>query len=148
MNVIEFRPKVRMGAWDEAEIAQIVAAVHAEGAGRRVGSWDVGATDAGDPQFYLLMPPPENDCIVCISRLGSTYVLEDGRGMILREHNSLAVLATDLKNYLHKRRRSLVARLLLVWCGLRQNVEQKVDAAWAESEELLVHVVPQAAAFV
>jgi hypothetical protein len=148
MNVIEFRPKVRTGAWDDAEISQIVAAVHAEGAGRRVGNWDVGATDAGDPQFYLLTPPPENDCVLCISRLGSTYVLEDGRGMILREHNSLAVLASDLKNYLRKRRRGLVARLLLLWCGLRQNVEQKVDAVWAESEDLLVHVVPQAAAFV
>jgi len=148
MTVLAFKPKTRNGTWHDAEIAQIVEAVHAESSGRRIGAWDTGATEAGDPQFYLLTPHPENDCILSISRLGSTYVLEDGHGLILSEHNSLTVLAAELKDYLRKRRRGLFARVLLVWCGLKQSIEQKLDAVWAEGEELLVHLVPQAAAFV
>lgn len=148
MTVLAFIPKTRTGTWHDAEIEQIVSAVHAEASGRRIGSWDVGATEAGDPQFYLLTPHPENDCILCISRLGSTYVLEDGGGFIVSEHNSLTILASELKNYLRKRRRGLIARALLIWCTLKQSVEQKVEALWTEGEELLVHVAPQVAAFV
>src|SRR5262245_11156495 len=132
MTVLAFIPKTRTGTWHDAEVEQIVSAVRAEASGRRIGSWDVGSTEAGDPQFYLLTPHPANDCILSISRLGSTYVLEDGRGLIVSEHNSLTVLAGELQNYLRKRKRGLVARALLVWVGLRQSVEQKVDAMWAE----------------
>ena len=47
---------------------------------RTFGGWDVGVTEIGDPQFYLLGPPPHEECILCISRLGRVYVLEDGAG--------------------------------------------------------------------
>ena len=53
----------------------------------------MGMTEVGDPQFYLLGRPPHDECILCISRLGRLYVLEDGHGQVLFEHNSLLVLA-------------------------------------------------------
>lgn len=148
MNIVEFKPRSPTGGWLNTELAHIVDAVRTGSSGRRIGNWDVGVTEAGDPQFYLLTPPPENDCVLCISRVGSTYVLEDGCGRIVSEHNSLTVLATELAAYLRKQRRGFFARLALIWCALRQNVEQKVEAAWAECEELIVHIAPQTAAFI
>jgi len=150
MTIVEFTPKTKQGpaGWRDGEVAQLVEAIDVNATGRRVGAWDVGTTEAGDPQFYVLGPPPENDCILCISRLGCTYVLEDGRGRIVGEHNSLAALAMNASEYLRKRRRGVIARLALVWCTLRQTTEQKFDALLGEGEEVLVHLVPQAAALV
>ena len=37
-----------------------------------------GTTEHGDPQVYLIGPPPDYDCILSISRLGRLYVIEDG----------------------------------------------------------------------
>ena len=52
----------------------------------------MGVTEIGDPQFYLL-GPPHDECILCISRSAAVYVLEDGAGQVLFEHNSLSLLA-------------------------------------------------------
>jgi hypothetical protein len=76
--------------------------------------WDVGITEIGDPQFYLL-GPPHDECILCISRLGRMYVLEDGHGQLLFEHNSLLVLAEQARVVLQKKKTQIVARV--AWSG-------------------------------
>jgi hypothetical protein len=42
----------------------------------------------------------------------------------------------------------LVARLALAWCAIRLTIEEKLEPIFEESQELLVRVVPQVAAFV
>jgi hypothetical protein len=106
----------------------------------------VGATEIGDPQFYLPGPPPHEECILCISRLGRVYVLEDGAGKVLFEHNSLTVLAEQAKALLQKASSQIVARVIVLWCGLREALEEKIEPIVGESEELLTHLVPQLAA--
>jgi hypothetical protein len=99
----------------------------------------------GDPQFYLL-GPPHDECILCISRLGRLYVLEDGHGQLLFEHNSLLALAEQARVVLQKKKTQIVARVALVWCAVRETIEEKLDAVVVEGEELLAHCVPQLAA--
>ena len=147
MTVIAFQPKVLQldGPWRTGELNTIVERLAPElsrGGARR---WDVGITDIGDPQFYLL-GPPHDECILCISRLGRLYVLEDGHGQLLFEHNSLLALAEQARVVLQKKKTQIVARVALVWCAVRETIEEKLDAMVVEGEELLAHCVPQLAA--
>ena len=71
MNVVKF-PRVTTqlpmagnrpncsSSWRPA--ADAIAAGEASG-------WEVGVTENGDPQVYLIGPPPDHDCILCISRV-------------------------------------------------------------------------------
>lgn len=148
MTVIAFRPNVPQpdGSWRAGEIKAIVRNVTPALGGGAAGGWDVGATETGDPQFYLLGPPPHEECILCISRLGRVYVLEDADGQVLFEHNSLAVLAEQARSVLQKKKAQIVARAALIWCSLREAFEEKLEAVVGEGEELLAHVAPQLAA--
>jgi hypothetical protein len=40
----------------------------------------------------------------------------------------------------------VVARVAVVWCAVRETIEEKLDAVVVEGEELLAHCVPQLAA--
>jgi hypothetical protein len=111
------------------------------------GGWDVGVTEIGDPQFYLLGLPPHEECILCVSRLGRVYVLEDGAGRVLFEHNSIVTLAEQARSILQKKKAQIVARAALLWSAAREMFEEKLEAVVGESEELLAHFVPQLAAF-
>jgi hypothetical protein len=147
MTVIAFQPKVLQldGPWRTAELNTIVERLAPESSRGGARRWDVGITDIGDPQFYLL-GPPHDECILCISRLGRLYVLEDGHGQLLFEHNSLLALAEHARVVLQKKKTQIVARVALVWCAVRETIEEKLDAVVVEGEELLVHCVPQLAA--
>jgi hypothetical protein len=147
MTVIAFQPKVLQldGPWRTAELNTIVERLAPESSRGGARRWDVGITDIGDPQFYLL-GPPHDECILCISRLGRLYVLEDGHGRLLFEHNSLLALAEHARVVLQKKKTQIVARVALVWCAVRETIEEKFDAVVVEGEELLVHCVPQLAA--
>ncbi len=149
MTVITFPPKVpRHGnPWPAAELKEITEALAPHLSSGEAGGWDVGATEIGDPQFYLLGPPPDNECVLCISRLGRLYVLEDSAGQVLFEHNSLVVLAEQARSALRKARAQIVARVTLFWCAVRELFEEKIEPIVGESEELLTHFVPQLAAF-
>jgi hypothetical protein len=142
MTVIAFRPRPRqqLGGWRPAELEAIVDRLAQERA------WEVGMTELGDPQFYLLGPPPQVECLLCISRLGATYVVEDGAGRVLLEHNSLVVLAEQARALLQKKRTQVAARIALIWCALREACEARFEAVVGESEELLAHFAPQLAA--
>ena len=147
MTVIAFQPKVLQldGPWRTGEINMIVERLAPESSRGGARRWDVGITDIGDPQFYLL-GHPHDECILCISRLGRLYVLEDGHGQLLFEHNSLLALAEQARVVLQKKKTQIVARVALVWCAVRETIEEKLDAVVVEGEELLAHCVPQLAA--
>jgi hypothetical protein len=146
MSVIPFtRISSRPDAWDTAELKDILSGVGPYLAARK-GGWDLAATEAGDPQFYLLDAPPHEDCILCISRLGRLYVMEDGAGRILYEDTSLAPLAEQARKYLRAKQTRLVARITVLWCALRSTFEEKVEAVLVEGEEMLMHFAPQLAA--
>ena len=147
MTVIAFQPKVLQldGPWRTGELNTIVERLAPESSRGGAWRWDVGITDIGDPQFYLL-GPPHDECILCISRLGRLYVLEDGHGQLLFEHNSLLALAEQARVVLQKKKTQIVARVALVWCAVRETIEEKLDAVVVEGEELLAHYVPQLAA--
>jgi hypothetical protein len=148
MTVIAFQSKLpqRDRPWRSGELEAIVDSLAPELGGGQAGGWDVGVTDLGDPQFYLLGPPPHGECILCISRLGRIYVLEDGAGRVLLEHNSLVVLAEQARSVLRKKKTQIAARAALIWCALRESFEEKLEAVMGEGEELLTHVAPQLAA--
>jgi hypothetical protein len=148
MTVIAFQSKLpqRDGLWRAGELEAIVESLAPELGGSQAGGWDVGVTELGDPQFYLLGPPPHAECILCISRLGRNYVLEDGAGRVLLEHNSLVVLAEQARSFLRKKKTQIAARVALIWCALRESFEEKLEAIMGEGEELLAHFAPQLAA--
>jgi hypothetical protein len=142
MSIVEFpRSFPASGAWSADELQQLIALF-------RDGetSFATGATEHGDPQFYLL--GPEHECVLCVSRLAQTYVLEDGAGRLIGETPALDGFAVEAARAALRGSRSLVARLALVWCAIRLTIEEKLEPIFEESQELLVRFVPQVAAFV
>jgi hypothetical protein len=149
MTVITFQSKLpqRDGPWRASELKEIMDAFAAELSSGEAGGWDVGVTEIGDPQFYLLGLPPHEECILCISRLDRIYVLEDGAGRVLFEHNNIVTLAEQARSILQKKKAQIAVRATLLWCAVREMFKEKFDAMAGEGEELLVHFVPQLAAF-
>jgi hypothetical protein len=143
MSVVAFERKPDAGLWSETELNTIVAALKvaiASGDGR---GWETGMTEAGDPQFYLLGPLPEQACELCVSRIGGRYILEDASGRLLFEHRSLPLVALHAKAAVRSTGDWLVTRAVLLWCTVRQMFHDKVEPLLTESEELLVELAPQ-----
>lgn len=147
-NVIAFRHEERGANWRRQELQQIVAALGPVLRADPSRAWEVGSTEAGDPQFYLLGSQPDDTCDVCISRVGSVYVLEDGAGRVLFDGANLAALGEKAVAFLRQDRGQIIASLMLAWFGIRHFVHDKVEALMAEGEDVLIHVAPQLAAFV
>ena len=148
MNVVKFpRTNNRMDdGWQSIELQQFLAvSANAIAAGEASG-WEVGVTENGDPQVFLLGPPPDYDCILCISRLGRLYVIEDGAGRVLFEHDNPMLLAEQATAALRRHKATIVARVTVAWCALREAFEEKTEAMMAEPIELLSHIAPQLAA--
>ena len=147
MSVIAFERKPGAGLWSETELNTMVAALNdaiASGNGR---GWETGMTEKGDAQFYLLGPFPDQACELCVSRIGGRYILEDGSGRLLFEHQSLALVALHARAAVRSKHGWLVARAVLLWCTVRQMIHDKVEPLLADSEELLIELAPQLAAF-
>jgi hypothetical protein len=147
MSVVAFERTQNVRLWSETELDAIVGALNdalASGNGRE---WEVGMTEKGDAQFYLLGPLPDQACELCISRIGRRYILEDGFGRLLFEHQSLALVALHAKAAVRSTGWGLVARAVLLWCTIRQMMNDKVEPLLTESEEMLVHLAPQLAGF-
>jgi hypothetical protein len=148
MSVVRF-PRAVMPApngWHSAELQQVIAASAGAIAAGDASGWEIDSTEEGDPQAYLLGPPPDYDCILCISRVGGRYVIEDGNGRVLFEHDNPMLLAEQAKAALRRRKAAIVARIAVAWCALREAVEEKTEALMAEPMELLTHFGPQLAA--
>jgi hypothetical protein len=148
MSIVEFpRRTVAPSDWKPEEWRELVTLFHPDAAG--AGShWDTGVTEHGDPQFYLLGPAPDHECVLCVSRLAHGYVLEDGSGRILGEAPSLDRFAEQAARASVRGGRSLLARVTLLLYALRLTIEEKVEPLFEESQELLVRFAPQIAAFV
>lgn len=138
MNVIAFPCKTASGAWSEAELKTVATALNLAG-----GDWETGTTECGDPQLYLLGPRPEQPCELCLSRIGGRYVLEDGAGRLLFDHDNLALVAQQARGALRRTNWWLVARVVVLWCTIRHVIHDKIEPLLTESEELLVHLTPQ-----
>ena len=144
MSVVEFpRHDPLSGDWSPDELQQLIALFRADGT-----SYAVGKTERGEPQFYLLGPAPEHDCVLCVSRLAQGYVLQDGAGRLIGETPSLDRFAVEAARATMRSGRSFIARVTLAWCTIRLAIEEKVEPMFEESQELLVRVAPQVAALV
>jgi hypothetical protein len=82
-----------------------------------------------------------------VSRIAGRYILEDGSGRLLFEHQNLAVVALHANAAVRSMRGWLVARAVLLWCTVRHMIHDKVEPLLDGSEELLVELAPQLAAF-
>lgn len=147
MTVLKFQrpPQAVQSGWQPAELRQVLGGCAGSIAVGQASGWEVGLTENGDPQVYLMGPAPDYDCILCISRLGRLYVVEDGSGRVLFEHDNLMLIAEQAAAALRRRKAEIAARLALAWCALREAFEEKVDALMGEPMELLAHVAPQLA---
>ena len=147
MSVVRFTaPKNLPAGWQFAEIQQLLSACANPLTAGEASSWEVGMTDSGDPQLYLLGPAPDYDCILCVSRLGGLYVLEDGNGQILFEHRNLLLLSKQVRTALSHKRMVILAKAALLWSSLRQTIEQKIEPLLAEQMEVVTHFAPHLAA--
>jgi hypothetical protein len=149
MNIVEFPRRDACGSpdWRPDELRQLTELF---GVGREPDgiTWEVGSTETGDPQFYLLGPAPNYDCLLCVSRLAHGYVLEDGAGRLLGEAPALHQFAEQAARAVVRSGRSFVARVTLALCSIRLAIEEKLEPIFEESQELLVRFAPQVAAFV
>jgi hypothetical protein len=148
MSVIAFTPKSLQqdGSWQASELDTIRRTFTPELANGEASGWHAASTEAGDPQFYLLGPLPDQECVLSVSRLGRVYVLEDGAGCVLFEHVKLDLLVQHAKTFLSRKKASLVARISVLWAAGHRAFQEKVEPLMAEGEELLFHMAPQLAA--
>lgn len=145
MSVVEFERKQDTGVWTETELNTLLAGLQAMTAPAAGRSWETGATENGDAQFYLIGPRPEQACELCVSRIGRRYVLEDGSGRLLFEHRNLDLVVLHAKAALSPSSR-LMVRAIIVCLTIRTTIQEKFEPLLVEGEELLVQVAPQLAA--
>jgi hypothetical protein len=148
-NVVAFHSPELPSCWRQDELQQLMT-LHSTCLERRCGaSWSAGKTELGDPQFYLVGEAPELDCIMCVTRIGRLYVLEDGAGSVIAEDARLERIMQPASKMLARRRPlSFVARGLLGLCAFRAVLDQKAELMLAESMEHVSRVAPQLVAFI
>jgi hypothetical protein len=146
MNVVPFPRAAEMDGWQTSELAKLTNVCAAAMPSGEISGWEVGQTEYGDPQLYLLGPAPNYDCVLCVSRLGRLYVLEDGTGQVVFENDNIVQMAEQAYTTLRKRKAELVARLAVCWCAVREFFEEKVEPVLAEPIEFVTHFAPQLAA--
>jgi len=107
MNVVslakvrEGRRSAVSGCWTSDEAAQLtrLSGLQQRGQGGAV-EFAHGTTDYDDPQFYLISGDQAQTCTACVSRLTKDgqpwYVLEDGRGHVIREGGCLRTLVGQI----------------------------------------------------
>jgi hypothetical protein len=146
MSVLAFERKLNPGEWSERELSTILAALSAATAPGTGREWETGVTENGDVQFYLLSPLPDQACELCVSRIGRSYILEDGTGRLLFEHRNLDLVALHAKAAVPSTS-WLMVRTITLWCAVRSAFHEKAEPWLVEGEELFVQFVPQLAAF-
>lgn len=147
MTIIPFA-RSRPGQFDGREmsvIAEIAAPATAAGL---VGSVEWGSTERGEPQAYFLAAGPEPECLLCISRVGRIYVIEDGNGGIVAEVSTLRRVGEQARRAFTAGKSGLTARIAVAWVAAREFFEEKVEPAMAKSLEVATHFAPQLATLV
>jgi hypothetical protein len=141
MSVIDFpQCTPRRSGWRPDELRHLAALF-------KTNPWDIGATEQGEPQFYVLGPAPDHACVLCVSRLAHGYVLEDSVGRIVCEAPALHLFAEQAARALAGGGRSFVARAALLIGAIRLTIEEKLEPVFDETQELLARFAPQLAAF-
>ncbi len=144
MNVVSFRPREPLPLlWQTAEMNALLAACAEALDKGNASGWHVGSTECGDPQLFLLGPAPDYDCILSVSRLGRLYVLEDGAGRVLVEHDGMTVLEQKIRTTLSRTKAAVAARFAMAWLTIRETFEDRIEPAMAEPMEFLTHMAPQ-----
>jgi hypothetical protein len=146
MSVVAFERKQNDGEWSERELSTITAALNAALAPSTGRAWEIGMTEKGDAQFYLLGPLPDQACELCVSRIGGRYILEDGSGRLLFEHRNLDLVVLHARAAIPSTS-WLMVRVIILWCAIRNVLHERIEPMLAEGEELLVQWAPQLAAF-
>ncbi len=148
-NVVTFHAPERPHCWRPEELQELVSLYSAHGSRGGKASWSVGLTEIGDPQFYIVGEAPELDCIMCVTRVGRLYVLEDGAGFVVTEGARLERVAEAAATMLTKRGRpSFIARTLVGLCAFRAVLDQKIEFMLAELMDHVSRFAPQLAALV
>ena len=109
-------------------------------AGRKV-TWATAVTDRDDPQFFLLGPEPEAECLVAISRIAGRYVLEDGAARILCESRDLCEIVKQAQLSLASRSKPTLLMRMLLPCGAaRAFFDEKVEPLIPDSVEVFLRL--------
>ena len=140
MNVVPFprTPAPSTRGWQENELTTLSEACAAAIPSGEISGWEIGTTERGDPQLYLIGPAPEHDCILSISRLNRLYILEDGKGQVLFENHNIMLLAEQTYRVLRKGKAELIARLTVCWCAVREFFEEKIEPVVVEPIEVVI----------
>jgi hypothetical protein len=151
MKVVQFplQPATNVAReWQSGEVRTVVDACANSISCGDISGWAIGSTEAGDPQLYLLGPAPDHECVLCISRLGRLYVLEDGQGHVVFEHDAMSILAEQVRGTLRRQKSAIAARAVAAWLAVKETFEERVEPMLAEPAEVLAHVAPQLAALI
>ncbi|MGE0564526.1 MAG: hypothetical protein AB7O50_08435 [Pseudolabrys sp.] len=147
--MVPFVPRAAPSSeWRDTELRDLASACAGPLTRGEISGWERGATEAGDPQLYVLGPAPEHECLLCISRLGHSYVLEDGQGRLLSEHDAIAALASQVRTVLGRKKAAVFGRLVAAWLGIRGVIEEEIEPLIAEPLEVVSHVAPQLTALI
>ena len=148
MKVVPFprTPAPFPRGWQTNELTTLTEACAAAIPSGEISGWELGTTERGDPQLYLIGPAPEHDCILSISRLDRLYILEDGKGKVLYENYNITLLAEQIYRALRKGKAGIIARLTVCWCALREFFEEKIEPVLVEPIEVAIHFAPPFAA--
>jgi hypothetical protein len=144
MNVIAFKPK--SSEWHQSELDSLLDVLSPVFSLHGASGWDVDHTEAQDPQFYLLGPKPEQECILCVSRVGHIYIVSDGEGRHIVDVGNVEALSGHVQGLLNRCGARTLAKLTLIWCAARQAFHDKIEPLLTDSDEVLVHFAPQLAA--
>jgi hypothetical protein len=148
MNVVAFPSRAGLRGWRRREVNAVLSACADDLKAGAVSGFDEGATEAGDPQLYLLGPEPDRDCIMCISRIGRVYVIEDGEGRILYENDAFGLLTDQVRGALRHKKAAITSRILVAWLAIKETFEERIEPVLGEPAEVLAHISPQLAALV
>jgi len=148
MNVLQFPGRDLPHDWQRSEMNALLAAAGESLDKGTVTGWEIGETERGDPQLYLLGPAPDHECVLCVSRLGRQYVLEDGEGRILCEHDAIGGLSDQVRHALRHKKAAIIARATVVWLAIKESIEERMEPILGEPVVLLSHMAPQLVALV
>jgi len=126
--------------WSAHELEELLR-IYAAQAGRRRVSWATAVTERDDPQFFLIGPEPEADCLVAVARVGERYVLEDGGGQVLCESRILPEVVKRAQLALAARSKpSLMVKVLVPFAAARSFFDEKVEPLIPDSVEVFLRL--------
>jgi hypothetical protein len=140
--------EIRSGHWHRDELRELEGICAAFVTRGVASSYAVGMTERGDPQFYVLASAPDADCVLCITRVGSFYLVEDGAGGVIAKVRDLRRLAAERQDIVARSGRTIAARGLVTYWAVRKAIEDDLEPMMAEPIEILTHIAPQFAALV